>query len=376
MNRRSMNPRQDWQARVEEKGMVYHTAEDGTPYWDESACYEFTAAEVDALEKATYTLNDLCLAAVECVIQKDYFERFGIPPQFVEWVKASWERDEQTLLGRFDLALWPDGQIKLLEYNADTPTALLEAAVIQWFWMQDVFPTRDQFNNIHDRLLEAWLAIGKTTRERWYFASLSGEESPEDFMTVSYLRDTALQAKLETDWLALADIGYNRPRATFVDGQDRPLQNCFKLYPWEWMLREEFGPMLLRAPTNWLEPPWKMILSNKAILAVLWELFEGNELLLETGFEQLGGAFVRKPIYSREGANIQIVRNGRVEWTTPGQYGGPFVYQRLAELPQFDGNYPVIGSWMINGYAAGMGIREDRTPITGNLSRFVPHVFG
>ena len=377
MKRVSIQPREAWQAKVEAKGMVYHTAEDGTPYWDESAYYEFTSAEVDEIEKATYALNDLALAAVEAVIQKDYFEKFGIPKQYVDWVKASWEKDEHTIVGRFDLAVTPGGGVKLLEYNADTPTSLLEAAVIQWFWMKDVRPGADQFNSIHERLIEGWLAIKKNAPEKWYFASLSADDSAEDFMTVSYLRDTAMQAEVETDWIAVADIGYNRPRAAFVDLKaEMPIQNCFKLYPWEWMLKEEFGPLLPHVGTNWLEAPWKMILSNKAILAVLWELFAGNELLLETSFSELAGDFVRKPIYSREGANIQIVRGGQVIETTPGNYGGPFVYQRFAELPAFDGNHPVVGSWMVNGYAAGMGIREDKGLVTGNLSRFVPHVFG
>jgi glutathionylspermidine synthase len=171
MQRIPIAPRQNWQAKVEEKGLVYHTAPDGAPYWDESAYYEFTSPEIDAIEKATYALNDLCLAAVEAVVQKNDFARFNIPPQFIEWVKRSWEKDERNVVGRFDLAVTPSGSIKLLEYNADTPTSLLEASVIQWYWMKDVLPTRDQFNNIHERLIEAWLAVAKEMPDRWYFAS-------------------------------------------------------------------------------------------------------------------------------------------------------------------------------------------------------------
>jgi glutathionylspermidine synthase len=39
------------------------------------------------------------------------------------------------------------------------------------------------------------------------------------------------------------------------------------------------------------------------------------------------------------------------------------------------GNYPVIGSWVIYGESAGIGIREDRQEVTTNSSRFVPHLF-
>jgi glutathionylspermidine synthase len=370
-----MLPRENWQAKVEAKGLVYHTTDEGVPYWDESACYEFSSVEIDNIEKATYALNDLCLAAVECVMQKNYFEKFGIPPEYVEWVRQSWANDEHTVVGRFDLAVRPDGGIKLLEYNADTPTALLEAAVIQWFWMKEVFSGRDQFNSIHERLIEAWKSVRERYGERWYFASVTGDDSPEDFMTANYLRDTAIQAALDTEWIAITDMGFRTADGRFVDMREKPILNCFKLYPWEWLLREQFGPKLLATQTTWLEAPWKMILSNKAILAVLWELFPGNEFLLETKFEPLAGDYVRKPIYSREGANIDIVRDGRSVISTPGEYEGPYVYQRFYELPRFAENYPVIGSWMVNGYACGIGIREDKTLVTGNLSRFVPHIF-
>jgi glutathionylspermidine synthase len=44
-------------------------------------------------------------------------------------------------------------------------------------------------------------------------------------------------------------------------------------------------------------------------------------------------------------------------------------------VPNFAGNHPVVGSWMVNGYACGIGVREDTKLVTGNTSRFVPHVF-
>ena len=153
------------------------------------------------------------------------------------------------------------------------------------------------------------------------------------------------------------------------------MREVFKLYPWEWMIRETFGPHLVRRTTRWLEAPWKMILSNKAILAVLWELFPQSPYLLPASLQPIAEPFVRKPLLSREGANVQIVDGGRVVQETDGVYGGPYVYQQWTALPEFDGNYPVVGSWMVNGYPCGIGIREDASPITSNMSRFVPHIF-
>ncbi|HZL37237.1 MAG TPA: glutathionylspermidine synthase family protein [Tepidisphaeraceae bacterium] len=372
MKRLRAIPRPNWQATVESQGLHFHTPE-GQPYWDESAYYQFTAREIDELEAATYELDRMCLAAAQHVVDERRCDLLGIPEAFADWVAKSWEGDDLTIYGRFDLAYDGQGPPKLLEYNADTPTSLLEAAVIQWHWMKDTQPQFDQFNNIHERLIEAWTALKPAARGTVYFSSLKGHV--EDYMTANYLRDTAIQADLATEYLAIDDIGWNERRRLFVDLRERPIQQIFKLYPWEWLIHESFGPNLIRCPTRWLESPWKMMLSNKAILIVLHELFPDSPYLLPTTLQPIGDSYVKKPTLAREGANITMVANGQAVLETGGDYGGPFVYQELHRLPEFDGNYPVIGSWMVNGYACGIGIREDTSPVTQNLSRFVPHVF-
>jgi len=373
MERLVATPRPDWIRRVESVGLHHHSLEDG-PYWDESGYYQFTAAEVDEIERATYALDKMCLAAAGHAIDNRLFQRFGLPEAFRDFIVRSWEKDERTIYGRFDLAYDGRGVPQLLEYNADTPTALLEAAVVQWFWMKDCHADADQFNSIHERLIEAWRAVAAEDPGRVSFASLAG--NVEDYMTVNYLRDTAMQANLDTAYLAVEDIGWKAERGAFVDLQELPMPIVFKLYPWEWMLADEFAPHLAEGTTRWLEPPWKMLLSNKAILPVLCELFPESPYLLKAGFEPLGTSYVRKPIQGREGANITVVVDGRTQVETDGPYGEqPCVYQEWKPLRSFDGNYPVVGSWMVNGYACGVGIREDRGPVTQNTSRFVPHIF-
>ena len=125
-----------------------------------------------------------------------------------------------------------------------------------------------------------------------------------------------------------------------------------------------------------------MLLANKAILPVLWELFPDHPNLLAASFDVrvLGGdgwasSHVKKPLYSREGANVSI-RSAQGEHHEGGPYGAEgCIYQAYAPLPRFDGRYPVIGSWIVGDRAAGMGIREDSSPITRNSSRFIPHWF-
>lgn len=373
MRRLSIDPRPNWQKRVEKYGLHYHTLR-GEPYWDESACYTFSKYEIDTLERATYALFDMCTNLVQYVLDENMLGLFLIPPEFEDLVIQSWEDDHPTIYGRFDLAFDGVGPPKLLEFNADTPTGLVEAAVAQWFWLKDVDERGDQFNSIHERLIEGWKEILERDATPIHFAAIAGEI--EDYLTVEYLRDTAIQAGLKTDYLDVEAIGWHREQKTFVDRSGRPIQRAFKLYPWEWLIRDEFGKNILTATTRWIEPAWKMILSSKSILPLLYQLNPDSPYLLPAWFDEpQSGDYVRKPIHAREGANIRVVRNGQIELETDGPYQATrdVVYQQLFPLPNCDGRYPVIGSWVINGWSCGIGIREDDSLVTTNLSRFVPH---
>ena len=375
MERVSSTPRPDWREHVErDLGFDFHTI-GGAPYWDETACYRFSTAEIDALDDAAAELEQMALEMVSQVVKagEPAYERLRLPRAAWAAVERSWNMAEKNLYGRFDLGYDGNGPPKLLEYNADTPTALFEAAVVQWDWLQATRPDHDQFNSIHEKLLEVWpqMSLGAGPV---HFASVKGHA--EDGGTVEYLRDTAIQAGIETVRIALDEIGWDG--RALVDLDNRPIGTLFKLYPWEWIVGEEFGPHLLSGPARVIEPPWKMILSNKAILALLWEMAPGHPNLLAAALEPgaIEGAVVKKPLFSREGANLQVIEDGRVVAETGGLYGAEgFVYQAYARLPDFDGNFPVIGAWVIASRSAGIGIREDGTPITRDSSRFVPHYF-
>jgi glutathionylspermidine synthase len=199
--------------------------------------------------------------------------------------------------------------------------------------------------------------------------------SAEDQGNLDYLRDTAIQAGLDAPAIDIADIGWDGKR--FVDLDDKPIAALFKLYPWEWLTREEFGPHLLARTMRVIEPAWKMVLSNKAILPVLWEMFPDHPNLLPASFEpgRFATDYVKKPIYSREGANVSINARGELI-EAPGEYGEEgFIWQAYQRLPRFGANHTVIGSWIVGEEPAGIGIREDESPITRNTSRFVPHYF-
>ncbi len=225
MQRESLVPRIDWPRKVEELGFLFHSI-DGV-YWDERACYRFTSAEVDKLELATGELQSRCIDAAGRVIERGDYERFRIPEAFIPLIEQSWNDDEKSLFGRFDLSWDGRGEPKMLEYNADTPTALLEASVVQWYWLQDVFPRDDQFNSIHERLIDRWkeMAADFPADGLVHFACVA--ESAEDQGNLDYLRDTATQAGLRTKALDMADIGWDGRR--FRDLEDTAIAVLFKL---------------------------------------------------------------------------------------------------------------------------------------------------
>jgi glutathionylspermidine synthase len=374
MKRISLTPRADWRPKVEALGFTYHTHAQG-PYWDESACYQFNAAQIDELEAAANALHALCIEAAQVAIDRGWWSRLGIPSQAIPAILASWERDDPSLYGRFDLAYDGASPPKLLEYNADTPTALIEAAVAQWYWLQERFPQADQFNSIHERLIDAWRHVAA---EKVYFAAV--RDLPEDTQTVTYLMDTCQQAGFAPEWVAIDDLGWDTARSRFVGTGGAPVEALFKLYPWEWMWHEDFGRHVAQAPTLFIEPPWKLLLSNKGLLPILWELYPDHPNLLpayETPHAALGGSYAKKPRLSREGANVSLVHQGETFEETAGEYGEEgFIYQALAPIPDFDGNHPVCGVWVVNHEACGLGVREDTRWITGNISRFIPHLLG
>lgn len=391
MQRRTIEPRPGWQRTVEEQGLVYpltrYPDDSLRPYWDESAYYVFSLPEVEALEVVVEELHAMCLAAAEHIVKNDRFADLGITDRRVAALVAeSWQRRDElpSIYGRFDLRYDGTGPAKMLEYNADTPTSLVEAASPQWFWMEERFPGADQWNSLHERLIDAWrhqahlLPPGPL-----HFAHSDGDELGEDLMTVAYLRETAQQAGLDTEALSVEQIGWDKLTGRFVDERLRFIRSCFKLYPWEWLTTDRFGPQVLDTLDNgggtgstcWIEPAWKMLLSNKALLAILWELNPDHPNLLPAYLDgprelALDGGYVSKPLLGREGAGVTVHEPGHA----PVVRQEACCYQALAPLPDFDGNRVVLGAWVVENEAAGLGIRESSGLITDEYARFLPHV--
>ena len=156
----------------------------------------------------------------------------------------------------------------------------------------------------------------------------------------------ATQAGLATRFVYIEDIGWADEGRAFVDDEGTIIDVLCKLYPWEWLMRDEFGPHLLEARLKLIEPPWKILLSTKGLLPILWELNPNHPNLLPAAFERfrISGDYVQKPLYSREGANVTVYRGAVVlARATPGDDG--FIYQASRRC-RVSGHRPVIGPWI------------------------------
>ena len=382
MKRLPITERPDWREKATEFCFNFHTMY-GEPYWCEDAYYQFTLAQIEEIEDATADIHQMCLKVVERVVGDDaLMAKFQIPKHVWEFVRSSWRTQQPSLYSRLDLAYDGVNPPKLLENNADTPTSLYEAAFFQWLWLEDQIAAgnlpqdADQYNSLQEKLIERFAEL----KNQHGFSLLHiacCQDTEEDRGTVQYLQDCALEAELASEFLYIEEIGLGE-RGQFTDPQDQVISNLFKLYPWEFMFREIFATKLEDAGVRWLEPAWKAILSNKALLPLLWEMFPDHPNLLPAYFADDAHPeldhYVVKPLFSREGANIKVIEKGQEVASVEGPYGAEgMIVQQFHPLPVFDGSYVLIGSWLVNDQPCGIGIREDKALITQDLSRFYPH---
>jgi glutathionylspermidine synthase len=396
--------RPNWRDQAAELGFTFADMH-GEPYWDETSAYQFSLRQIeDDIEDPSTELHDMCRAAADKIVQsEELLEKLGIPTAHFDLVKDSWARADPELYGRFDLAYDGTGPAKMLEYNADTPTSLYESSSFQWTWLEGqidagvLHKSDDQFNGIHEALVARFAALFENGMDV-HFTAAGG--NPEDYATVEMLGWAAREAGLGAHYFDLDKIGLSED-GQFLDDQDRVIGALFKLYPWEDMLADDYADHIKTANCLMIEPAWKSIISNKGLLPVLWQMFEGHPNLLpaffaadvqdaltgvgiavphvreafEASADMLKAGHVRKPIFSREGASVSIIEQGRVTDTAPNdEYSAhPHIIQAYHALPDFDGFRPVIGAWVIGTDCVGMSVREDRSRITQDLSRFKPH---
>lgn len=393
MKKIHIGARPNWKETADEAGFKFHTMY-GEPYWDEDSVYEFDLAEVEQeIEDPATELHAMCLDAVDHIVRsEELMTRLEIPTPHWDMIANSWAARTPELYGRFDFIYDGTGAAKMMEYNGDTPTSLYESASFQWQWLEDMIQQgrlpegSDQFNGIYEALQKRFAEMFEQDTPI-HFAAF--EDSLEDYSTTEIIGWAARDAGMHVEFTDIRKIGIT-DQGQFADDESRVIGNLFKLYPWEDLLRDDFAPYIADSECNFIEPAWKALVSNKGILPVLWKLNPGHRNLLPAFFKDefdAGGdavlaardlmseGTVTKPIFSREGASITIETNeGVLEQAEDRTYDDhPMIVQAYKSLPTFDGFRPVIGAWMVGKECAGMGIREDRSRITQDMSRFKPH---
>ena len=377
---------------LESIGFTWHTDTDDTSYISDEIV-SISETEAEAYYEATNELYDMFCEAGQHVIDNDLFHDLDIPFNLVELIKASWEDDVHWhLYGRFDLAGGIDGKpIKLIEFNADTPTALFETAIVQWAMLKfNELEESSQFNSLYEALkdnFKRFVTLDSDIEEfdkhyeklNWkiLFSSVAGNDEEEN--TTKLLQHIATEAGYKTDFEFIGDVGFNNEG---ISKENELFEFWFKLIPWEDIAIDEGElAVILTQIINdkkaiIFNPAYTLLFQSKGIMKVLWDLYPNHPLLLETSFEPLENTKqVEKMCFGREGANVAIVNeDNSLDTKTDGVYENfKPIYQEYTEFPQDEnGNYYQAGVFYVYE-ACGLGFRKGGK-ILDNMSKFVGHI--
>ena len=374
---------------LEEIGFSWHTDPDSTPYIADEAV-AVSEDEAEAYYAAANELYDMFIEAGEHVIKNNLFFELGIPFNAVDMIRMSWEDEiHWHLYGRFDFAGGLDGQpIKLLEFNADTPTMLFESAIVQWALLKaNGMDETMQFNNVYEALRDNFkrlITLGEDISafeemyEGWgiLFSSIAG--NAEEEQTVRLLTHIAKEAGFNTQFCYAHEAHLSADEGLFCNEQN--YEFWFKLIPWEMISVDEpdmaalMTEMMRNKNTIFLNPAYTLMFQSKRILKILWDLFPNHPLLLETSFEPLKGKkMVKKHAFSREGENVAILEpNGNALIEKGGNYGNlPAIYQEYVPL-NMHANERYQANVFYAYEACALGFRRGGE-ILDNYSKFVSH---
>jgi len=378
-------------AYLEKIGFVWHTDSDESSYLS-NQLVEITEAEAAAYYEAGNTLYDMFVEAGQYVIDHDLFHEIGIPFNLIEQIKESWENDVHWhLYGRFDLAGGIDGQpIKLLEFNADTPTALFETAIVQWAILKrNGMDECKQFNIVYDKLLENFQRLVTLEEsveafeeryEGWKFLFSAIRGSAEEENTVRLLQHIATEAGYETAFAFMDEVEFDSNEGIFYE--DEQYELWFKLVPWEDIAIEAselgalIGDIIANKKAIVFNPAYTLMFQSKGIMKILWDLYPDHPLLLETSFEPLTGQKqVKKPIFGREGGSVSILdADGSILFLQEGDYDAfSSIYQAYTPLSEDSEGKRYQAGLFFAYESCGLGFRKGGE-IMNNMSKFVGHV--
>jgi len=384
-----LNPLND--ATLEELGFTWHTDSDGSKYVNDELV-TISEAEAEAYYEAANTIYDMYVEAAEYVIENDLFFELGIPFNLVDMIKKSWENDVHWhIYGRFDLSGGIDGEsIKLIEFNADTPTALFETALLQWALLkQNDMDENKQFNNVYEaiqnnfkRLITLFddISTFDENYDGWKILFSSVEGNDEEEATTRLLQQIATDAGFNTSFEFLHNVAFDENGIFNSDGV--AYEYWFKLYPWEDIAHDEpelattLNTIMQNQKAIILNPAYTLLFQSKGMLKILYDLFPDSPYLLKTSDKPLDGIkHVEKTVFGREGANTKIVdSNGNILENIDGPYDNyKKIYQEYAEFSKDKKGKKYQAGVFFAYEACGLSFRKGGE-ILDNMSKFVGHV--
>lgn len=420
--------RDKWESIILREGLTYSkTSDSPNHYWREDKLYKLSLSDTKKIEESVKILsNTLSKEIVPFILDETpWLDYYGLDDNAIKLIRKSWESKEESFYGRFDFipakgSTSESISLKLLEYNADTPTGIIESAISQRNLINELVSADKNNYYIHNSMeeyfIERWSYFyNKSTSKALHLACVNDDIDPsgEDKAQIRYLSNLAKKAGWTTKEIFIDELRWDSDR--WVDSDGDIVKNLFKLYPWEDMVFDPFiidedgsydttmGDILVKhggyeAMENWFEPAWKMLYSNKILLAVLWDYFSGStepedkailDLLVPAYIsddysEGTLKNFVKKPLFGREGDGVEIYapdnglyesrKDGFMSENTPEE---EYVYQEYIESISFNDDsldvYPMIGAWVSNnGELLGISIRESSKHITDSSCNFIP----
>ena len=394
MRRTTIKPRADWRPGLRKYPYGVRAMSAGAG-WREDTVYEFTASQIDLIESVADELHSMIAVAVRHVMEHKLFAALGIRGDLARLLEASWldywaggRRNERAggLAGRLTLAYDGRDSVKLLGCNYDTTEGLFAASMIQRNWREAMAPDANQFNGLHEALVERWeeLATGVPGRDRIHATCATPDPVREGELV--YLAATAAEAGIDTRLLPLHSIAWDGRR--FLDDEGLPISWLAKLYPWDGLADDGFLQRLRSSGMSVLSPLWCWLWSNHGLLAVLSYLYPRHPNLCRAALDPSGVAGAEmvtvRALHGLDGAPTRILKHGSVIADDGPDIGEDVAAHGAVWLetpPCFreEDTRAVLHAWVIGDKCLGMGVRESTDPRlgsgTGPDSAMIPHLF-
>jgi glutathionylspermidine synthase len=389
MRRIAMKPRADWRPGLRKYPFGVRAMGAGA-LWKEKARYAFTEQQVDLIEGSADEVHALLLEAVRFAVDGEHLPGFGIGGAGALLVERSWaahwsggffQDSAGPLVGRLTFAFDGRDSLKLLEVQYDGAPGLFAAAIIQQNWREAQCPDAQQFNGLHEGLVERWgelsRAIGHHPELPVHFTCFTPDTAREG--ELAYVAAAAQEAGLAVDLLPIQAIGWEGGR--FIDAVGRPIDWLYKLYPWQSIADGAFGQHLRGGGMTVVEPPWGWLASNHGLLALLWHRHPRHPSLCRAGGDPgaVAGAerVIQRGFLGLEHAETRLLQaDGTVLWSNCADApSGPCVWLELPPWYHDDEvAMAVVDAWMIDGKCLGMSVRESAEGFVGPGAIIAPHV--